>query len=104
VQALVRGSIYIVSKKLLPVFEEAAKELFEVNGNIKFMKMDATENEVPELMIRSYPTMKFFKKGKEIIDVVDFKEEKTVEGILKFLKANSSHSWVEVGKKKRDDL
>lgn len=67
--------------------------------------MDATENEIPDLMIRSYPTIKFFKKGKEIIDVVDFKEEKTVEGILRYLKANTSHQWIEPPKqKKKDDL
>ncbi len=67
--------------------------------------MDATENEVPELMIRSYPIVKFFKKGKEIIDVVDYREEKTVEGILRYLKANTSHKWIDPPKaKKRDDL
>lgn len=95
-------------KTLIPVWEEAALKL-EANPNVVIAKCDSTANEIPNVEIKGFPTIKFFKAGAKKAPI-DFSGERTTEGILKFLKENTSHPWVdleaapEAEKPKKDDL
>jgi len=46
-------------KTLIPHWEEAAEKLSN-NKNIVIAKIDGTTNEVPNIDIKSFPTLKFF--------------------------------------------
>lgn len=74
-------------KALAPEFAKAAKKLLELNSDIKLAKVDATiETTLAEKnSVRGYPTLKFFKDGKEIPytggrqanDIVEWLQKKT---------------------------
>ena len=48
-------------KQLVPVWEKLG-EAFEGNDDIVVAKMDATVNELPNERVRSFPTIKLYKK------------------------------------------
>jgi len=49
-------------KSLEPKYDELAKKL-AYNKNIVIAKIDATANEVPQVSVKSFPTIKLFKRG-----------------------------------------
>lgn len=51
-------------KTLAPKWEAAAEKL-KHNKNIVIAKIDSTANEVPQVTIRGFPTIKFFPNGKK---------------------------------------
>jgi len=69
-------------KKLAPIWEELA-EKFEDNDKIVIAKLDATGNEVENVKIRGFPTLKLFKAGDNT--VVDYSGGRTLEDFVKFL-------------------
>jgi protein disulfide-isomerase A1 len=50
-------------KTLAPHFDAAAERLAN-NPNILLAKVDSTDNEVPDVDIQGFPTVKFFRKDK----------------------------------------
>merc|ERR1712110_254684 len=56
-------------KKLAPVWDELG-EAFETNPDVVIAKMDSTANEVNDVTVRGFPTIKFFPKGsdRKIVD------------------------------------
>merc|ERR1712070_1235376 len=73
-------------KSLSPVWDELA-ETFEENESIMIAKMDATANEVEELTIQSFPTLKFFPAGGK--DVVDYDGGRDLEALTEFVNKHS---------------
>lgn len=69
-------------KKLAPIWDELAKK-YESNGDIVIAKMDATANELEDVKVQSFPTIKFFPKDSN--KVVDYNGERTLDGFSKFL-------------------
>jgi len=71
-------------KQLVPIWDELA-ENFKDNEAIVVAKMDSTANEIEDVKIQSFPTIKFFPKGGG--EVVDYNGERTLEGFTKFLES-----------------
>lgn len=79
---------------MIPVWHEVAEKL-EANPNIVIAKCDSTANEIAAVSVKGFPTLKFWP-GNNKKKVMDFNGDRTTEGILKWLKENSSHPWVEI--------
>ena len=89
-------------KQLLPKYEEAAKKLKEKNPKVVLARMDATENEVESVTIHGFPTIKFYPGNKKDQAPMDYNGERTVDGIIKFIKANAYNTVVYEEEKKED--
>jgi len=69
-------------KQLAPVWDDLAKA-YEDNDKIVVAKMDSTANEVEDIKVQSFPTIKYFPAGSD--KVVDYNGERTLDGFKKFL-------------------
>merc|ERR1712141_15166 len=72
-------------KQLAPTWDKLG-EKFEDNADIVIAKMDSTGNELGDIKIQGFPTIKLFKKGDN--KVVDYNGERTLEGFSKFLESD----------------
>jgi len=61
-------------------------EKFADRSDIVIAKMDSTANELEDVKIQGFPTIKLFKKGDN--KVVDYNGERTLEGLTKFLESD----------------
>jgi len=71
-------------KQLTPTWDKLG-EKFKDNADIVIAKMDATANELEDIKVQGFPTIKLFKKGDN--KVVDYNGERTLEGFTKFLES-----------------
>jgi len=71
-------------KQLAPTWDKLG-EKFADNDEIVIAKMDSTANELENIKIQGFPTIKLFKKGDN--KVVDYNGERTLEGFTKFLES-----------------
>merc|ERR1712172_193111 len=69
-------------KQLAPIWDKLG-EKYADNENIVIAKMDSTANELEEVKVQGFPTIKLFKKGTN--EIVDYNGDRTVEGFSKFL-------------------
>ncbi|CAD6187677.1 unnamed protein product [Caenorhabditis auriculariae] len=76
-------------KQLAPIWDKLGEE-FASNGDVVIAKMDATANEVADLSIQSFPTIKLYLA--ESNKVVDYSGERTLEGFTNFLNKQTSDS------------
>jgi len=72
-------------KQLTPIYEELG-EKYKDNPDVIVAKMDATTNELEDIKIQSYPTIKLFPKDSD--EVIDYSGARTVEGLSKFIDSN----------------
>ncbi|KAH8307447.1 hypothetical protein KR044_012582 [Drosophila immigrans] len=72
-------------KQLAPIYDQLA-EKYKDNADIVIAKMDSTANELENIKISSFPTIKYFRK--EDNKVIDFNLDRTLEDFSKFLDAN----------------
>uniref|UniRef100_A0A8W8ICK7 protein disulfide-isomerase n=1 Tax=Magallana gigas TaxID=29159 RepID=A0A8W8ICK7_MAGGI len=71
-------------KQLAPIWDELA-EKFKDRDDLVIAKMDSTANEVEQVKVQSFPTLKFFPKGSQ--QVVDYNGERTLEALAKFVES-----------------
>ncbi|CAF1265630.1 unnamed protein product [Rotaria sp. Silwood1] len=76
-------------KQLTPIYEQLG-EKYKDNADVVVAKMDATANELEDIKIQSFPTIKLFPKGSD--EVIDFHGARTVEGLSKFIDSNGAES------------
>ena len=77
-------------KALHPKYEEVAKKLKEKNPKLLMAKIDATENEVENINISGFPTVKFYPGNKKNKMPIDYNGDRTVEDMIKFIKTNAA--------------
>jgi len=71
-------------KQLAPIWDQLG-EKFKDNEDIVIAKMDATANELEDIKVHSFPTIKYFAAGSN--KAVDYSGERTLEGFTKFLES-----------------
>lgn len=69
-------------KQLVPIWDQLG-EAYEDNANIVIAKMDSTGNELENVKVQGFPTIKLFKKGDN--SIIDYNGQRTLEGFKKFL-------------------
>jgi protein disulfide-isomerase A1 len=69
-------------KQLAPIWDKVG-EHFKDHADIVVAKMDSTTNEIEEVKITSFPTLKYFAKGDN--KAIDYKGGRTFDDIVKFL-------------------
>jgi protein disulfide-isomerase A1 len=68
-------------KQLAPIWDKLG-EAFADKSDVMIAKMDSTANEVEEVKVQSFPTLKFFTKDGQI---VDYNGGRTLEDLKKFV-------------------
>jgi protein disulfide-isomerase A1 len=76
-------------KQLTPIYEQLG-EKYKDNDEIVIAKMDATANELEDIKIQSFPTIKLFPKDSD--EVIDYQGERTLEGLSKFVDSNGKEA------------
>ncbi|KNC83931.1 hypothetical protein SARC_03846 [Sphaeroforma arctica JP610] len=71
-------------KSLAPIWDELA-EGYESNDNVVIAKMDSTANEVKEVSVKGFPTLKFFPAGSK--DILDYEGARTLEALKEYVDA-----------------
>jgi len=72
-------------KQLAPIWDQLGKH-FEDDSSVVIAKMDSTGNELEDVKIQSFPTLKFFPKDSD--EIVDYNGERTLEAMVKFVESN----------------
>jgi protein disulfide-isomerase A1 len=76
-------------KQLAPIYEQLG-EKYKDNEEVVIAKMDATVNELEDIKIQSFPTIKLFPKDSD--EVIDYQGERTVDGLSKFIDSNGKEA------------
>lgn len=71
-------------KQLVPIYDKLG-EAFEDNENVVIAKMDATANELENVKVSSFPTIKLFTKGEN--QVIEYNGPRTFEGMKEFIES-----------------
>jgi len=71
-------------KQLAPIWDELG-EHFQDKDDVVIAKMDSTANELEDVKVHSFPTIKFFPKDSD--EVIDYSGERTLDGFKKFLES-----------------
>jgi protein disulfide-isomerase A1 len=72
-------------KQLVPTWDKLGEQ-FKDNEDIVVAKMDSTANELEDIKIQGFPTIKLFKKGDN--KVIDYNGERTLDGLVRFLESD----------------
>jgi len=79
-------------KQLSPVWDKLAETLIsEKKDDYVVAKIDATVNELPHSRVRSFPTMRLYRKDGSATDYSEYNGERTLEGIKKFLDTDGEY-------------
>ncbi|XP_008315976.1 protein disulfide-isomerase [Cynoglossus semilaevis] len=88
-------------KQLAPTWEQLG-EKYKDHPDIIVAKMDSTVNEIEEVKVHSFPTLKFFPAGNER-KVIDFNGERVLDSFTKFLESGGKEGGAPAGDEDDDD-
>jgi len=71
-------------KQLAPIWDQLG-EKYKDHADIMIAKVDSTANEVENVKIQSFPTLKYFVKDSD--QVINYNGERTLEAFVKFLES-----------------
>jgi len=69
-------------KQLAPTWDKLG-EKYKDSDSVVIAKMDSTANELEDVKIQGFPTIKLFKKGDNT--AIDYNGERTLDGLVKFI-------------------
>jgi len=75
-------------KQLAPIWDELG-EKFKDSDTVVIAKMDSTTNELEDVQVQGFPTIKLFKKGDN--KVIDYNGDRTIDGFVKFIETEGAH-------------
>merc|ERR1712033_110468 len=87
-------------KQLVPIWDKLG-EKYKDHESIVIAKMDSTANELEEVKVQGFPTIKLFKKGDN--KVVEYNGERTLEGLAKFIESDGVHGAAIEGEDEDDE-
>ena len=90
-------------KSFSPIYEEIAAKLKKKNPKLLLAKVDATQNEIENIKVTGYPTLRFYPGDKKNSPII-FKGDRTEESIVKFLKENCYNKFDYDENEKNPDL
>lgn len=71
-------------KQLAPIWDQLG-EKYKDHAKIVIAKIDSTANELEDIKVHGFPTIKFFPAGSD--KVVEYNGERTLDGFVKFLES-----------------
>jgi len=74
-------------KQLAPIYDQLGAN-FKDKPEFVVAKMDSTVNELEDIKIQSFPTIKLFPKDSD--KVIDYSGERTLDGLTKFLESHGT--------------
>jgi len=87
-------------KQLAPTWDKLG-EKYKESETVVIAKMDSTANELEEVKVQGFPTIKLFKKGDN--KVIDYNGERTLDGLVKFIESDGVHGAAAEGEEDEDD-
>uniref|UniRef100_A0A0K0E899 Protein disulfide-isomerase n=1 Tax=Strongyloides stercoralis TaxID=6248 RepID=A0A0K0E899_STRER len=81
-------------KQLAPIWDKLG-EAFKDSDNVIIAKMDSTVNEVEDVKINSFPTIKFFPAGSD--KVIDYTGDRTLEAFTSFIESGGKKGGSDAG-------
>merc|ERR1712112_243320 len=71
-------------KQLAPTWDKLG-EKYKDSETVVIAKLDSTANELEEVKVSGFPTIKLFKKGDN--EAIDFTGDRTLDGFVKFIES-----------------
>jgi len=87
-------------KQLVPTWDKLG-EKYKDSETIVIAKMDSTANELEDVKVQGFPTIKLFKKGDN--KVIDYNGERTLDGLVKFIESDGVHGAAAEGDDEEDE-
>ena len=86
--------------RLAPTIRELGTKLKHLGKSMKIVRIDAHMNEIRNVMIQGYPTIRLYKPATQRLDLsernqVDYQGDRTLDDFLKFLHDNTEHPFDE---------
>jgi len=73
-------------KQLAPIYDQLGDHFQDRADEFVIAKMDSTLNELEDIKVQSFPTIKLFPKGSD--QVIDYSGERTLDAMIKFVESH----------------
>jgi len=87
-------------KQLTPIWDKLG-EKYKDHESIIIGKMDSTANELEDIKVQGFPTIKLIQK--ETNKIIDYNGERTLDGFVKFLESGGVHGAAAEGDDEEED-
>lgn len=88
-------------KQLTPIYDQLGEKFADRASEFVIAKMDSTVNELEDIKIQSFPTIKLFPKDSD--EVIDYNGERTLDAMYKFVESHGKSAKSEEEADKADE-